>query len=164
MPHSALFVLLCGLITMSMAQIDYRAKYALSDEACRPPIFEDGLALFTVPDAGIRKLFNRDSRYQGYLDVEAALAAAEGELGIVPANASQAICSHADLKNLNRTLMISYGQKFNHPLMPLIEAFSDYLNSIDNTTRAGGWVHWGATTQNVIQTGFKPFILKHSKF
>lgn len=36
MPHSALFVLLCGSITMSMAQIDYRAKYTLSDEASLP--------------------------------------------------------------------------------------------------------------------------------
>lgn len=91
---------------------------------------------------------------QGYLDVEGALALAEGELGVVPVNASLQIVRHAELSFLNRSLMIELGEKFNHPLMPLIEAFSDALAALDNATHAGGWVHWGATTQDVVQTGF----------
>ena len=39
---------------------------------------------YRLPDPGVRALFAEDSRYQAWLDVEAALAQAQAELGIIP--------------------------------------------------------------------------------
>ena len=39
---------------------------------------------FRVPDPGIAALFEQDARWQAWLDVEAALAKAEAELGMIP--------------------------------------------------------------------------------
>lgn len=132
----------------------WKEKYDSSGKACLPPIFEDSLSLFTVSDPGIRNLFTREQRYQGYLTVEGALALSEAEVGVVPLDAAISISKHADLSFLNRSLIIENGIKENHPLMPLIGAFTDALDKADNETRPGEWVHWGATTQNVVQTGF----------
>ena len=52
-----------------------------------------------VSDPGIRNLYSQESRWQSWLDVEAALAKAQAELGIIPADAAQAIvrCAHLEL-------------------------------------------------------------------
>ena len=44
-----------------------------------------------VTDAGIRALYRLENRWQAWLDVEAALAKAQEELGIIPAGAAEAI-------------------------------------------------------------------------
>ncbi len=55
-----------------------------------------------VPDPGIRQLYRLESRWQTWLDVEAALAQAQAELGIVPADAAAAITATARLDLLDR--------------------------------------------------------------
>src|SRR5262252_2807761 len=44
-----------------------------------------------VSDPGIRALFRQENRFQAWLDVEAALAEAQAELGIIPETAAPAI-------------------------------------------------------------------------
>src|ERR1044071_3739075 len=58
--------------------------------------FTDG----RVPDPGVRALFARQYRWQCWLDVEAALAVAEAECGVIPAAAAEAIASAARLTGL----------------------------------------------------------------
>ena len=41
-----------------------------------------------IEDPGVRALFTEDARFQSWLDVEAALAQAQAELGIIPAAAA----------------------------------------------------------------------------
>jgi adenylosuccinate lyase len=41
-----------------------------------------------VADPGIRALFAEESRFQSWLDVEAALAQAQAELGVIPMHAA----------------------------------------------------------------------------
>ena len=41
-----------------------------------------------TPDAGIRELFTKESRFQSWLEVEAVLAQAQAELGIIPEEAT----------------------------------------------------------------------------
>ena len=47
-----------------------------------------------LPDNGVRALFTADARRQRYLDVEAALAAAQAECGLIPAAAARPANSH----------------------------------------------------------------------
>jgi 3-carboxy-cis,cis-muconate cycloisomerase len=53
-----------------------------------------------VPDPGLRNLFQIEHRWQRWLDVEAALAAAEAEHGIIPNAAAAAIARAASVQGL----------------------------------------------------------------
>ncbi len=100
-----------------------------------------------VPDPGVRALFARPHRWQCWLDVEAALAAAEAECGVIPAAAAPAIRSAARLADLDTGRIERGIDETSHPLMALITELSMAAGE------HGGWVHWGATTQNITQTG-----------
>ena len=75
--------------------------------------FTDG----RVPDPGVRALFARQSRWQCWLDVEAALAAAEAQCGVIPAAAAQAITSAAWLETLDVARIERGIAETSHPLM-----------------------------------------------
>src|ERR1700744_6200845 len=100
-----------------------------------------------VPDPRIRALFARHPRRERWLDVEAALAAAEAEYGVIPAAAAPAIASAARLADLDTGRTERGIAATSHPLMALITELSTAAGE------HGGWVHWGATTQNITQTG-----------
>jgi 3-carboxy-cis,cis-muconate cycloisomerase len=100
-----------------------------------------------VPDPGIRVLFAREHRWQCWLDVEAALAVAEAEVGVIPAAAGPGIESAARLEKLDIDRIEDGIAATSHPLMALVTELSAAAGE------HGGWVHWGATTQNITQTG-----------
>ena len=101
-----------------------------------------------IPDPGIRELFSRESRWQAWLDVEAALARAEGELGLIPADAAVEIAQHCELERLDVERIEAGLAVTAHSLVPLIWELDRVLGE-----EVGGYVHWGATTQNITQTG-----------
>ena len=101
-----------------------------------------------VPDPGIRSLFTRESRWQAWLDVEAALARAEAELDMIPADAALQIANNCRLELLDVEQIEAALAVTAHPLVPLIWELDRVLGD-----EVGGYVHWGATTQNITQTG-----------
>jgi 3-carboxy-cis,cis-muconate cycloisomerase len=105
--------------------------------------FTDG----RVPDPGVRVLFAKEHRWQRWLEVEAALAVAEAECGVIPAAAAEAIEAAARLAVLDVGRIERGIAGSSHPLMALVTELSRAAGE------HGGWVHWGATTQNITQTG-----------
>ncbi|MGH7099990.1 MAG: class-II fumarase/aspartase family protein [Stellaceae bacterium] len=101
-----------------------------------------------VPDPGIRALYAQENRWQSWLDVEAALARAEAELGIIPQAAAAAIARAARLELLDRARIDEGFARTGHTIVPLVWELSRVVGDPH-----GGWVHWGATTQNITQTG-----------
>lgn len=101
-----------------------------------------------VADPGIRALFTETSRYQAWLDVEAALAQAQAELGIIPASAAAEITRKAHVSYLDLNAVRAGLARTGHPLVPLVWELDRVCEG-----DAGGYVHWGATTQNITQTG-----------
>src|SRR5437016_12369883 len=101
-----------------------------------------------IEDPGVRALFAVAARVQSWLDVEAALAQAQAELGIIPASAARETVTKAHLKYLDLAAVRSGLAKTGHPLVPLVWELDRACEG-----DAGGFVHWGATTQNVTQTG-----------
>ena len=101
-----------------------------------------------IEDPGVRALFTESARFQSWLDVEAALAQAQAELGIIPQAAANEITAKAQLKYLDLAAVRAGLARTGHPLVPLIWALDKACDG-----DAGGYVHWGATTQNVTQTG-----------
>ncbi len=109
---------------------------------------EDQPTALRIPDPGLRALFTRDARWQAWLDVEAALARAEAEIGMIPAEAADEIVSKAKLELLDPERIIEGLRVTGHGLVPLIWDLDRVCEG-----DAGGYVHWGATTQNITQTG-----------
>ncbi len=101
-----------------------------------------------IADPGIRALFTQDARWQAWLDVEAALAEAEAELGMIPATAAVEIRAKARLELLDRSRIEEGLRRTAHQLVPLIWELARVCEG-----DAGDYVHWGATTQNIVQTG-----------
>ena len=94
-----------------------------------------------------RRIFCDLRRYQHWLDVEAALALAQAELGIIPHAAAENIQQNAricllDLDGIRKGLQLT-----NHSLMPLLEALRKVCD-----TEAGQFIHFGATTQDIQDT------------
>src|SRR5467141_4511850 len=111
------------------------------------PMLEEPTSL-RIEDPGVRALFTEAARFQSWLDVEAALAEAQAELGIIPSKAAREIVTKAHLKYLDLAAVRAGLAKTGHPLVPLVWALDRAC-----TGDAGGYVHWGATTQNITQTG-----------
>ena len=101
-----------------------------------------------VSDPGIRALYRLENRWQAWLDVEAALAKAQAELGIIPKEAAAAIAKAAHYELLDRARLDEGFARTGHTIVPLVWELSRVTGE-----QHGGWVHWGATTQNITQTG-----------
>src|SRR5450631_1350316 len=101
-----------------------------------------------VSDPGIRALYQLENRWQAWLDVEVALAQTQAELGIIPAPAAAAIAAKAKLNLMDRARIDEGFARTGHTIVPLVWELSRIVGDPH-----GGWVHWGATTQNITQTG-----------
>src|SRR6478752_1764842 len=101
-----------------------------------------------VSDPGIRALYRLENRWQAWLDVEAALGHAQAELGIIPREAAEAIAAAAHYELLDRGRIDEGFARTGHTIVPLVWELSRVVGEPH-----GGWVHWGATTQNITQTG-----------
>jgi len=100
-----------------------------------------------MPSEEIPSYFSEERLWQSWLDVEAALARVQARAGIVPDWAARDIdkAAHLDRLDLN-----SLRQEIQRTMAP-VHALARSLAAASG--EAGAWVHWGATTQNIIDTG-----------
>ena len=75
-----------------------------------------------IDDPGVRALFTEAARFQSWLDVEAALAQAQAELGIIPDAAAREIVSKAHLSYLDLVAVRAGLARTGHSLVPLVWA------------------------------------------
>ena len=101
-----------------------------------------------IADPGLRALYKIENRWQAWLDVEVALARAQADLGIIPAEAVEPIARAARLEKMDRARIDEAFARTAHTIVPLVWELSRVVGEPH-----GGWVHWGATTQNITQTG-----------
>jgi len=101
--------------------------------------------LFSTPEG--RAIFDEKSRFQRWLDFEAALAAAQGELGIIPPQAAAAIQAKASLDHLDLEAIRQEYTTNRNSLVPIVKALRQACGPY------GDYVHHGATTQDAIDTG-----------
>ncbi len=95
----------------------------------------------------MRAVFDDMTLLQKWLDTEAALARAEASLGLVPAAAAAEITRKARAELMDTDAIKQGVDKTVHPLVSLIWQLSEHCEG-----DAGGYVHWGATTQDVMDT------------
>jgi 3-carboxy-cis,cis-muconate cycloisomerase len=105
--------------------------------------------LFRVEE--VDELFSPRARLQGMLDFESALGRAEARAGVIPSAASAAIGAKCKAELLD-TNSISRGAKLAGNLaIPLIKELTALIAQTDKD--AARYVHWGATSQDAIDTG-----------
>jgi 3-carboxy-cis,cis-muconate cycloisomerase len=80
------------------------------------------------------------------LDVEAALARVQARLGIIPADAAEAITRAARVDNLRTEELAASARNVGYPVVGLVAGLSRAAGE------AGRWTHWGATTQDIMDT------------
>jgi len=94
----------------------------------------------------MRAVFDETRYFQRMLDVEAALARVQGRLGVIPADAAEAIVAAAKVENLRTEELAASARNVGYPVVGLVAGLSKAAGE------AGGWTHWGATTQDIMDT------------
>ena len=98
--------------------------------------------------AAMRAIWSDRAMVQAWLDCEAALALAESDAGIVPKGAARFIQKAARVENINLKAMRAEFDLTWNPILPLVNALRARLPE-----KAAQWVHWGATSKNIMDTG-----------
>ena len=99
----------------------------------------------------MRAIFSDAGRLQGMLDFEAALARAEAGIGVIPESVAPAIAAQCkaglfDLDALGRAAALA-----GNPAIPMVKALTTLVARKNKD--AAGYVHWGATSQDAMDTG-----------
>jgi 3-carboxy-cis,cis-muconate cycloisomerase len=100
---------------------------------------------FSTPE--IRAVWDEQTMLQRWLDVEAALAGAQADLHLIPREDADAIARAARVENLDFAALKRDLAVTAHPIVPLVRELGRLAGD------AGRWVHWGTTTQDVLDTG-----------
>ncbi|HXW08546.1 MAG TPA: 3-carboxy-cis,cis-muconate cycloisomerase [Vicinamibacterales bacterium] len=103
--------------------------------------------------AGVREVeaaLSDRARIQAMLDVEAALAEAEAALGVIPAAAAAPIRSAARGQDYPLRELADQASSAGNLLIPLLSRFRQTVAA--SSPEAAGFVHWGATSQDIIDT------------
>ncbi|WP_257942708.1 adenylosuccinate lyase family protein [Campylobacter lari] len=96
----------------------------------------------------MRAIFSEENRIQKWLDVEAALAKAQAKLGIIPNEAAIEIAKKAHYKFMDMDFIFAEFKKTKHPLVPTVRGLEKACEN-----GLGEYVHFGVTTQDIIDTG-----------
>ena len=84
---------------------------------------------------------------QALLDVEAALARSEADCGIIPAAAAEIIAGACRAEDFDPLSLGRAGRQGGNPVIPLVAALRARL-----PPPARSWVHWGATSQDILDS------------
>ena len=114
------------------------------------PLAPSSLLTPLMASAAVRAILDDRARLQRMLDFEVALARAEAAVGIVPALATDQIADAARAERYDLGALGEAAVAAGNIAIPLIDALTAEVAKADAT--AAGYVHWGATSQDVIDT------------
>ena len=87
---------------------------------------------------------------QNMLDFEAALARAEAAVGVIPEHAAAPIGQACKASAFDLAALAQQATRSGNPAIPLVKALTAKVAKTD--AEAGRYVHWGATSQDVVDT------------
>ena len=94
----------------------------------------------------MRAVFDDRELIRKYVEVEIALAKAEAKCGVIPQEAADEIAATCDADTLDFDLLRHETEIVGYPILPLVHQISKQAG------KSGGYVHWGATTQDIMDT------------
>ncbi|MEE3663287.1 adenylosuccinate lyase family protein [Brenneria sp. g21c3] len=99
---------------------------------------------FGTPE--MRAIFDDHELIRKYVEVEIALAKAQARCGVIPDAAAREIAAKCDADALDFDLLRHETEIVGYPILPLVHQISKQAGE------SGGYVHWGATTQDIMDT------------
>ncbi|WP_032092297.1 class-II fumarase/aspartase family protein [Necropsobacter rosorum] len=99
---------------------------------------------FGTPE--MRAVFDDKELIRKYVEVEIALAKAEAKCGVIPQEAADEIAKTCNADTLDFDLLRHETEIVGYPILPLVHQISKQAG------KSGGYVHWGATTQDIMDS------------
>src|SRR5215470_16595809 len=97
--------------------------------------------------AAMRQVFSDENRTACYLEIEAALARAQGRLGIIPSEAAREIDAKCKVENIDFAKLKATTERIGYPILGVVQQIVAFCDN-----GLGEWCHWGATTQDITDT------------
>ena len=95
----------------------------------------------------MRNVWESENKLQKMLEVEAALAKAEASVDLIPKEAAEEISSKASTKYVTVERVAEIERQTNHDIASIVKALAEVCEN-----DAGEYVHFGATSNDIIDT------------
>ena len=102
----------------------------------------------SVRSPRVDELFAESATLSRYIQVEVVLAETEAALGIIPGQAAKAIAANATLDKIDRERYRHDFARVGFPIVGLVRQLTEIVPN-----GYGQFTHWGATTQDIMDTG-----------
>lgn len=102
----------------------------------------------TYREPKIDHYLGQEAKIKAWLLVESELAQAQAQVGLIPQEAADNIKRNAKIENLDLIRMEEIKEKVGHGFVPFVKVLVEACDE-----ESGKYVHYGATTQNIQQTG-----------
>jgi 3-carboxy-cis,cis-muconate cycloisomerase len=108
--------------------------------------FDSAIFRDTFCTPAMRSVFSDEAVVRRYVEVEVALAAAQARAGVIPEEAAEAIRRGARPEAIDLARLKAETDLVGYPIVGLVHQLASQLGE------AGRYVHWGATTQDIMDT------------
>ncbi|MDA8345660.1 MAG: adenylosuccinate lyase family protein [Thermaerobacter sp.] len=98
-------------------------------------------------DEGAARIFSDERVVEYWCRAEVALAQAEAELGVIPRAAAEAITRSVRPEKVDLERLAEGTLRVGYPILPLVRILEEMVGA-----EAGEHIHWGATTQDIMDT------------
>lgn len=109
-------------------------------------VFDSAIFRDAFGTPAMRAIFADRATVARYVEAEVALAAAEARAGVIPQAGADAIKRHANAEAIDLAKLKEETDLVGYPIVGLVRQLSEQCGN------AGGYVHWGATTQDIMDT------------
>jgi 3-carboxy-cis,cis-muconate cycloisomerase len=109
-------------------------------------VFDSILFRDAFGTAGMREIFSDQALIQRYIEVEIALAKAQARVGVIPQEAAEVIARESRIERIDFDKMRDETDIVGYPILPLVHQMVAMCGD------AGRYIHWGATTQDIMDT------------
>ena len=114
-----------------------------SDHSASEPVALGDLVRSPAADA----IFSERSTLARFLEVEVALASTQAKLGLIPTEAASAIAAYATVDRID---LVAYRESFKNVGFPIVGLVRQLAQDVPDGY--GQYAHWGATTQDIMDT------------
>jgi adenylosuccinate lyase len=111
-------------------------------------VFDDALIKHLWSNDECRAIFSDENRVRKWYEFEAALAIEQAALGIIPKEAADEIVAKAKVATIDIEAIGAEIRRIKHPLVPALKALQAQCKG-----DLGEYIHFGPTTQDVLDTG-----------
>ncbi len=109
-------------------------------------VFDSAIFRDAFGSPGMRAIFSDEALVARYVEVEVALAKVQGALGLIPAEAAGAIAKGADASKMDLAKLKTETDLVGYPIVGVVHQLQKQCGD------AGRYLHWGATTQDIMDT------------